>query len=279
MQIAKSMAISLPFIGRREIATKNVRRVLGSNLFDVTDWSRYYRLSFAPEVIAAIPPFPWTLELLNSPCPFVKRKKIRQTHFAFLGLDTVRGKALTLAKFIALHPEKRWPHFDSGPTQWYLAEGFASIITCSFQWHLLLKRIVPGSKRWAYERQQGMLPPEYEPPLAITEAMKDIFHYRTHFFHRCLNDDCWARCRDRTADGKVVERSGVSTAPGFLLGNHCLILKSRIVASAHRENYQCNNSQGGNPLVGLFVSGPACQVVPQPARALLLLSILGSPTA
>lgn len=198
----KSIEIPFPALAEGGGDTVSLRKVLGGNLFGASDWTRWYDIP--PETFAAVPPFLWRLDLLHAPCPFFPKWKVRQTHFAFLGISAVRGEPLTLFRFEKFHPSGRKPCFDSGPMPWYGQETF-TWKTLELRWYLLLKRAVPGSTELSYAEQMAMLPSGYEPPEALAEAMKDIFFYRSHFFWRYLNAECLARCADMTSSGAVVE--------------------------------------------------------------------------
>jgi hypothetical protein len=198
----RSIEIPFPTLAGGGGTTVNLRKILGGNLFDASDWVKWYGIP--AEACAGAPPFPWGLEFLHATCPFFPKWKVRQTHFAFLGMSAVGGESLTLLRFEKFHPPGRKPRFDSGVTPWYGLEVF-TWRTLEFRWYFLLKRVVPGSLNLSYAAQTALLPSGYEPPLALEEAMKDIFFYWKHSFWRYLNSDCLARCRDRTADGAVVE--------------------------------------------------------------------------
>lgn len=109
--------------------------------FAVADWNANYRIALTPEQVASLGNFPWSDATLNSPCPFNPGKMIRDTHFAFVGVDSI-----TMMELQRLNPNATEPRFCSyAPDSWYSKQDFATIAKLGLRWYLLLKEIVPGS--------------------------------------------------------------------------------------------------------------------------------------
>jgi hypothetical protein len=141
--------------------------------------------------MAAVGDFPWSDVVLNSPCPFNPDKMVRETHFAFVGLDHV-----TIAELQKLYPQSGQPRFYSYEDSWYVyvKEKFATKTTLALRWYLLLKDIVPGSENRTFEEQQAMLPREYEVPSAVAETAKNLFVFQKTGKH--ANPNRYARTAD-----------------------------------------------------------------------------------
>jgi len=179
---------------------KLARAILGKNFFGVEEWSTLYGVNFTKKQLREIADFPWNEDVLNAPCPFNKGKSIRETHFAFLGLDSIKGKPLPILKWQELHPQSGQPKFYSyAPDCWYAKENFANKPTCKFRWYLMPLEIVPNSTDKTYQEQTAMSPKEYEVPLAIEEVTKLILYYRKNGIY--LNSANWGRCQDVPSDG------------------------------------------------------------------------------
>jgi len=166
--------------------------------FGFADWQKFYGIKFSVDSLAAIGNFPWSEKILNSPCPFHKDQMIRETHFAFLGLDTV-----TIMELQRLNPKETEPRFYFyAPDSWYSRQEFATTTTLVFRWYLLLKDVVPNSEGKPFDEQKAMLPKEYEVPSAIAETAKDfLIHKKTGVY---VNTNRYARTADLDSHGSRV---------------------------------------------------------------------------
>ena len=161
--------------------------------FGPDDWTRCYGIR-----VVNPPDFPWSEDVLNSPCPFHKGKTILETHVAFLGIEKLNGEPLSILKFHQLHPATGQPRFYFADNPWYAKEAFATQ-PLSFRWHLLLREVVPNSGSKTFEDQQRRLPAEYEVPTAVAEVSKNILVFRKSGIYS--NSNRYARCQDKTAAG------------------------------------------------------------------------------
>jgi hypothetical protein len=176
---------------------------MNKNFFGVEEWSTLYGVNFSKKQLREVAEFPWGEDILNAPCPFVKGKSIRETHFAFLGLNSIEGKPLTIIRWWKLHPapwQPRFSHYVLG--SWYTKRKFANEPTCGFRWYLMPLEIVPNSTYKTYKEQVTMLPAEYEVPFAIEEVGKDILYCMKNGIY--LNRSKWGRCQDVISDGHRV---------------------------------------------------------------------------
>jgi hypothetical protein len=175
--------------------------------FGIADWQKFYGIKLTPGRMAIIANFPWSEKTLNAPCPFHPGKMIRETHFAFVGLD-----AITIMKLQKINPKETEPRFYSyAPDAWYSQQSFATVETLKLRWYLLLKNIVPNSENKTFDEQKAMLPKEYEVPSAIAETTKDfLVHKKTGIY---ANSNRYARTNDLASDGRRV-RVGFCAALG-----------------------------------------------------------------
>lgn len=181
------------------IHQKLARAVMGKNFFGVEDWSALYGVNFSQKQFRQVAEFPWGEDILNSTCPLCGRV-VKDCHFAFVGLDRLNGKPLTILKLQELHPATGQPKFYSyAPSAWYSEQKFAKETTMDFRWYLLHQNIVSKSEDETYGDQKTMLTADYEVPSAITEATKDLLVFRkTGNF---VNSSRYARCECVTSDG------------------------------------------------------------------------------
>lgn len=180
--------IDLIFDGIRELSLE----LPEMPCFGVADWQKPHPgVVLTPKQIAEVAQFPWSDKTLNAPCPFHPGKMIRETHFAFVGLDHV-----TIAELQKLYPQSGQPRFYSymAGDAWYKDEKFANKVTLKLRWYLLLKDIVPNSENKTFEEQQAMLPGEYEVPSAVAETAKDLFVFQKTGSH--ANPNRYARTAD-----------------------------------------------------------------------------------
>jgi len=189
------------------------RAILGQNFFGVKEWFVLYGVSFSKKHLRQATEFPWSEDVLNAPCPFHEGKSIKETHFAFLGVDAFKGEPLTIHKWQELYPATGQPRFCSYPPKsWYSQQKFAGEPTCDFRWYLMPLEFLPGSTDKLFQRQTEMLSADYEVPLAVEEVTKIILYYRKNGFY--LNPTKYGRCQDVTSSGGRV-RVGNSAAGGL----------------------------------------------------------------
>lgn len=158
--------------------------------FGLIDWWKFYKIKLSPDLVVKVANFPWSEKMLDSPCPFNPGKTIRETHFAFVGLD-----AITIMELQKLNPKETEPRFYSyAPGAWYSNQKFATTESLKFRWYLLLKDIIPNSENKTFDEQKAMLPKEYEVPSAVEETAKDFLIYKKTGIY--ANPDRHARTND-----------------------------------------------------------------------------------
>ena len=195
------------------IESRLARGVLGRNIFTDADWMSYYDAKFTKKQLREAGKFPWGEDVLNSPCPFNKGKLVKDTHFAFLGISSLNGQPLTVAKLLELHPATGQPKFYFNTDPWHVGQPHTDVATMQLHWYLLLKEIVPGSTDKTSEEQVAMLPAEYEVPTTIVETTKDILVFKKT--NERPNGSRWAACTERTVKTDKVSAGHVSCVGRF----------------------------------------------------------------
>lgn len=195
------------------IDSRLARVVLDRNIFTGADWMSYYDAKFTKKQFRDAGKFPWSEDILKSPCPFNKGKLIKDTHFGFLGISGLNGSPLTVTKWIKLHPATGQPKFYFASDPWHVGQPHTDVATMQLRWYLLLKDIVPGSIDKMPEEQVAMLPEGYEVPTTIMEVTKDILVFRKA--GERPNGSRWAACTERTVKTNKVSAGRVSCVGRF----------------------------------------------------------------
>jgi len=113
--------------GDTEMRSYTDRRYCG-----LEEWQRYFLHGHQLNNIYAAPEFPWSLDMLDGPCPFEPKYKLRETHSFFLGLPHVGPESLTAeywhgsATRLFCRPDKR-----------VLGSEAFTRRTCPFRWHMM----------------------------------------------------------------------------------------------------------------------------------------------
>lgn len=196
------------------IHQKLARATLGKNFFGAEDWASLYGVNFTKKQLCDVAEFPWGEDVLTSPCPFVKGKLVKDTHFAFLGISKFSGEPLTVAKWLEIHPKTGQPRFYFADNPWHTGQPHTDKATLELCWYLLLKDIVPDSTDKTPEEQVTMLPTAiYEVPITIAEVTKDILVFRKT--GERPNHNRWAACQERTVKTAQVDAGNVSCVGNF----------------------------------------------------------------
>ncbi len=192
---------------------KLARAILGQNFFGVEEWATLYGANFTKKQLREVAAFPWGEDVLNGPCPFNKGKLVKDTHFAFLGVEKLNSSPLTVMKWHELHPATGQPKFYFNENPWHQGQPHTDAATMELWWYLLLKEIVPNSMSKAPEDQVAMLPAEYEVPTTIAEVSKDLLVFRKT--GERPNYSRWAACKERTVKTDRAHAGDVSCVGGF----------------------------------------------------------------
>ncbi len=195
------------------LETRLAQLIMGRNIFTDADWMSYYNATFTKRQLREAGKFPWGEEILNGPCPFTPGKLVKDTHFAFLGIEKLNGVPLTVAQLLTMHPGPKQPKFYHRSAPWHAGQFHTDVTTMQLRWYLMLKNIVPGSVNQTSEEQIKLLPPEYEVPSTIAEVTKSLLVFRK-MQERC-NPSVWAACAERTIGTPLAYAGSVSCVGNF----------------------------------------------------------------
>lgn len=191
----------------KSLKHNRISALMEKNYFGVDDWIIVYGAQFSKEQLSLAAEFPWGEDVLNASCPFVKGKSIKETHFAFLGLDYFNGCPLTLVKWHALHVlTENKPKFYYSINPWYRQHRFAAKSTCELRWYLMPLASFPSRNENSDEAQLRFMPSEYESASAIEEITKAFLYYKKSGARIDYDKRSW--CKDNTNDnGRVLIES------------------------------------------------------------------------
>jgi hypothetical protein len=179
----------------RGVDTNTARCLLGMNIFGSEEWMTHYNRSFTSSELEISSRFPWNEDVLNAPCPFTKGKAVKETHFAFLGVENVNGTPWTIDNLRQLYPHLFFGrHLEGTQPQ------DSALRTCAVRWYLMPLEIIPYSWGLDLEKQLQLLPAEYDVPFSVEEIVKCfLYHERNGIY---LNSNICGRCRDISVKGR-----------------------------------------------------------------------------
>jgi hypothetical protein len=205
-----------------------------TTFFGPGEWLAFFSVPERHPLLRAAPEFPWGEDVLESQCPFTNNRlaPVKETHVAFLGLEEIREKPLTILRWRDLMVPQGLNINILTPR--YLTESFITEITCQPRWYLLYNGSIPDSTDKAYEQQREMLPTEYEVPFACEVVTSYCLMYTTRYVSRP-----YERCREYEA-GAGADRIGV-------------IVRARLT-DTHQEVVVNGNSHAARSDIGVAAS-------------------------
>jgi len=186
--------------------TGNVGRCFGPDAW-ITDCTQIdVRAKFE-----TVPEFPWGNGIWDEPCPFWKGRLIRDTHFAFLGVDSLRQHGhgpLTIRAWSAFYPNSFPATFPDN--WWWPRQQFALTETCGFRWYLMPCSSVPSKNAATYDTQAANLPDNYEVPSAVEVVSLLVLHKKLTGSYP-TSRGTWGRCRDLVSPRNFRSHALIST--------------------------------------------------------------------
>jgi hypothetical protein len=178
--------------------TSHVRKIMdnGTNFFGIEDYENLFGVTFTREELDAIPDFPWSKKTLNSPCPFNEGLEIKDTHFAFLGLENFNGQWLSMIRWKRILDDEGGIRLNIG--QNIASEPAIGAAACKFRWYLMTLSVIPGSTNCNRLEQMQNIPEGYNIPYAIEEITKRILYFKKN---GVPSDKTEARCRESVRRG------------------------------------------------------------------------------
>lgn len=159
---------------------KQLLTILNPNqFFGTDDWERVHEIKL--EGIELPMPPQRLAKVMEGRCPFVRGKKIKETHFLMF-MPSHRNKTrgpITIEALEKLYPHDQQPKFYCYTTRnsWYKDQPFAKQETGGNDWILFFKGIIPHSRHETYDEHLMMLPAGYKIPNAIVAATAHFLIY------------------------------------------------------------------------------------------------------
>lgn len=176
-QMAQKVArlINNELLGSTKLDNQLLSLLDDSHFFGPSDWLRYY----GAKIYNLELPMPIEMleNILNKDCPFIKGKKVKETHFLFFLPNNFNGLPLTINQWLEIYKyevkvkfrgindyERPCDYQESG----YQRLDFSKTLTAGHKWYLMFEGIIPDSKNKGFGEQIAFLrKQEYELPRAI----------------------------------------------------------------------------------------------------------------
>ncbi len=156
---------------------KIAKAIMHDNFFGVEDWERHFNVKFTKTMLAAAAKFPWDVDVLNSPCPFIDGKKIRETHIAFFGLDSDGKHPMRPRRVSMIYAPFGLMHFGIQPDR-------LEKQTCDLRWYLMPlytdSLAMGGLMGETYTEKATRLPTGYEGISTIELMVKTLILRQQH---------------------------------------------------------------------------------------------------
>jgi len=143
-----------------------------NNCFMPGDWLEYFDISLTeyPHQLDLPIPFKILFELLESPCPFITGKRIKETHYLMFIPRKINTEHLNIKKWKQIHLTNQKGNylFDNNEFNFtYKFDGINTEAVAEKKWYLAFKGILPGSENKTWFEQKAMLPENYYLPKII----------------------------------------------------------------------------------------------------------------
>lgn len=167
--------INNEILGSTELDNQLLSLLDDSRFFGPADWLKYYDI----EVIGLKLPKPVEelKAILESPCPFVEGKKVKETHYLFCMPFDYTEKPLTVNQWLEIYKHEASINFrgvdDRGHNCGYYDSDyrkldFSKTTTANYVWYLMFEGVIPDSKNKSFFEQVHFLKNQkYELPRAI----------------------------------------------------------------------------------------------------------------
>jgi len=162
-------------LGSIEIDNRLLSMLDDGAFFGPTDWIRYFNIKM--KTINWPDSFHPLETILNSSCPFVPGKKIKETHYLFCLPNDYKGLPLTINRWEEIYKHKKNLTLRSTDVSGiarnyadscYQSLDFSKKEQARLNWYLMFKGVIPGSTKKTFSEQKEMLKDfGYEIPCAI----------------------------------------------------------------------------------------------------------------
>lgn len=182
--------------------------------FGPEDWKKYFGIELPKHIYLPVKIEELTA-ILESPCPFVQGKKVKETHYLFYLPVDFNGEPLTIGKWQEMFPHGSQPKFYRymNVNAWYKDYGFAKMDTARFSWFLMFEGVIPGTESKTWDEQLALKSENYDVPKLIEVTPMHFLVHKKNDGQR-INENIWGRTCDVDSDGDHV-RAGNFDGDGF----------------------------------------------------------------
>lgn len=161
--------------GNASLVLGEVEEILGpKKFFGPKQWKDRIGETLTKRQVAQFARFQELPDILEDRCFFYPDKPVKDTHFGYVSLETIGGKALDL---VELHRRFSGPEHPKIWTDWQDTHDFAKG-ACVLTLHLALIGAVPGSTSKPYAKRLELLPPGYKPPKAVDRVLFEMLYHK-----------------------------------------------------------------------------------------------------
>ena len=205
---------------------ENIKTLMGKNFIGPEDYKDLLRA----KDVGVIPPLPLAIteELLESPCPFLKDKKIKETHLLVFVPNTINREDFTINSLRQLVADSEDKHrreriFDD--QSWYNDQEFAATPIVDGKWVLLPMSDLPNSRnKTNAERLEELKKyPDYQTAGALELTTALVMHELKN--HQRKFADFYGWCEELTNEGRLAATGLRVDVGGFggsgLYVGHC----------------------------------------------------------
>lgn len=143
-----------------------------SRFFGPADWKRYYNIDFVPDL-----PIPILAlrKILESDCPFVKGKKVKDTHYLYCLPKEIGGGPITALIWDKIYLGEEEISFKHHEGSQY--KNVEKDVT-RYQWFLMFEGIIPNTVEKSWQQQLKEKPEEYEVPKVVESVPLPILIFK-----------------------------------------------------------------------------------------------------
>jgi hypothetical protein len=193
-------------------------QILGPDrFFGPADWKIHFHISFPKNFYLPLP-LEELQAILEGDCPFIKGKKVKETHFLYCLPVIIGDEPTSIEWWEGTYPDYSFPRFYyyTNNNAWYKKYDFAIKDPPRYSWFLMFQGVVPQSLDKAWGRENGLLSETYHIPKVAEVAPMHFLYYEKN--GKCLNFTNKGMTRDLDNDGGHVN-VGPFDNKGLRIGN------------------------------------------------------------
>jgi len=171
--------------------------MMNGNCFLPRDWQNYYNIELK-DIVELPVSIEKLREILESQCPFVEGRQVKDTHYLMYLPKEFNGEPLTVMKWKQIHPpgEKQPCFYEQ---DWYQEYDWAKKAVAEKGWYLAFIGLLPKLFCKSWSEQLALLPENYYVPKIIEALSLHFLAFRKNAIR--INENAWGRTADLDSDG------------------------------------------------------------------------------